>query len=198
MKREFLKSFNLEEEVIDKIMAQYGNDIEMLKNDNKARIEQIKKLEDELNKKKDQLSSFEAINKELEELKTKLAGLQEEKSKNEEKYKSELRSVRLKNAVEKELTKAGAKNHQIVMPLLADFLETAELDESGNVKDLSDKVKSLVENRETSFLFEHVPQVLRGQTPGTRAEVRPDTPKDFKNMSYEQICEVLKSNNKKN
>ena len=96
------------------------------------------------------------------------------------------------------MIKTDVKNHQIVIPLLADFLETAELDESNNVRDLPDKVKSLVKDKETRFLFEHVPQVWRGQTPGTRAEVRPDTPKDFKNMSYEQICEVLKTNNKKN
>ena len=56
--------------------------------------------------------------------------------------------------MEKALTKAGAKNQELVMLLLKDVLETGELDENGEVKGLEKHIKSLQEDNKTEFLFE--------------------------------------------
>ena len=169
MKRDFLKDLGLEPEVIDKIMAQYGADIEKLKAENSAQAENIKTLNAEIEGKNNQIAGLTSQNKELDELKQKFSQIQEQKKMAEDKFNTDLRELKIKNALEKELTKAKAKNQQVIMPLLADFIKNAELDENNNIKGLDQKIKELADHDETSFLFEN-PVIISGQTPGTKAD----------------------------
>ena len=191
MKRDFLKDLGLEPEVIDKIMAQYGADIEKLKAENSAQAENIKTLNAEIEGKNNQIAGLTSQNKELDELKQKFSQIQEQKKMAEDKFNTDLRELKIKNALEKELTKAKAKNQQVIMPLLADFIKNAELDENNNIKGLDQKIKELADHDETSFLFEN-PVIISGQTPGTKADnVTNGQEVDYKTMTYEQICDYL-------
>ena len=90
------------------------------------------------------------------------------------------------------LIQAKAKNQQVIMPLLSDFLKNAELDENDNVKGLDQKIRELSECDETSFLFNKNPVIITGQTPGTKADnVTTEQTVDYKSMTYEQICDYL-------
>lgn len=191
MKRDFLKDLGLEPEIIDKIMAQYGADIEKLKAENSAQAENIKTLNAEIEGKNNQIAGLTSQNKELDELKQKFSQIQEQKKMAEDKFNTDLRELKIKNALEKELTKAKAKNQQVIMPLLADFIKNAELDENNNIKGLDQKIKELADHDETSFLFEN-PVIISGQTPGTKADnVTNGQEVDYKTMTYEQICDYL-------
>ena len=48
---------------------------------------------------------------------------------------------------------AGAINPATVKPLLTEFMETAELDENGAIKGLTDELDKLSGAEETSYLF---------------------------------------------
>jgi len=192
MKRDFLKDLGLESEIIDKIMAQYGADVEKLKAENSEQAENIKALNLELENKNNEINGLTSQNKELDDLKQRFSQIQEQKKMAEDKFNTDLRELKIKNALEKELTKAKAKNQQVIMPLLSDFLKNAELDENDNVKGLDQKIRELSECDETSFLFNKNPVIITGQTPGTKADnVTTEQTVDYKSMTYEQICDYL-------
>lgn len=192
MKREFLKDLGLESEIIDKIMAQYGADVEKLKAENSAQAENIKALNLELENKNSEINGLTSQNKELDDLKQRFSQIQEQKKIAEDKFNADLRELKIKNALEKELTKAKAKNQQVIMPLLADFIKNAEIDENDNIKGLDQKIRELSECDETSFLFNKNPVIITGQTPGTKADnVTTEQTVDYKSMTYEQICDYL-------
>lgn len=191
MKRDFLKELGLETEIIDKIMAQYGADVEKLRASNDAQAENIKALNIELEKKNNEMNDLLSQNKELDDLKQRFSQIQEQKKQAEDKFNTDLRDLKIKNALEKELTRAKAKNNQVVMPLLSDFLKSAELDENDNIKGLDQKIRQLTEQDSTSFLFDS-PVIITGQTPGNKADnITNQQNTDYKNMTYEQICDAL-------
>ena len=191
MKRDFLKELGLETEIIDKIMAQYGADVEKLRATNDAQAENIKALNIELEKKNNEMNDLISQNKELDDLKQRFSQIQEQKKQAEDKFNTDLRDLKIKNALEKELTRAKAKNNQVVMPLLSDFLKNAELDENDNIKGLDQKIRQLTEQDSTSFLFDS-PVIITGQTPGNKADnITNQQNTDYKNMTYEQICDAL-------
>ena len=198
MKRDFLKGLELESDVIDKIMAQYGADIENFKAANNEQADKIKALENDIKTRDEQLEALKNSTGDIEALKAQIDTLQNENKAATEKYQNELRQVKLNNAVEKALTNANAKNSKVVLPLLSEFLNNAEIDDEGNVKDLEKQIKTLIDSEETSFLFEQ-PQVekqtvLKGVTPSSKADAQPTEQVDFSKMSYTQICEYMEAN----
>lgn len=173
MKRDFLKGFNLEAEVIDAIMAQYGADIESYKTANTEQADKIKALENDIKTRDEQLETLKNSTDNIDALKTQIETLQNENKTNTEKYQSELRQVKINTAVEKALLNAKAKNNKVITPLLSDFLASAEIDEAGNVKGLDEQIKILTESAETNFLFDNGAEpktVLKGVVPGEKGE----------------------------
>ena len=162
MRRDFLKDLGLSDEIIDKIMTQYGLDIERYKTDTR-------------------------------ELKQDYDLLQEEKTKNDNEYKQQIREIKLKSGLEKALNNAGAINQKVVMPLLKEFLDTAEIDEKGNINGLEEQIKQIKDNADTSFLFKETTNTIQGKVPGETLDTPINAKPDFKNMTYEQICEAIKN-----
>lgn len=72
MKREFLKGLNLEEEVIDKIMSQYGEDIEKYK----AQADELEKLKKDLKNRDEQLETLKTSTANIDDLKKQIETLQ--------------------------------------------------------------------------------------------------------------------------
>lgn len=103
-----------------------------------------------------------------------IATLQAQNEALKEKYDKELRELKLNNAVEKALISSKAKNLTATKALLADFLETAKVDDKGNVAGLA--IKGISEAEETSFLFDkgskNEPQIS-GAAPANPDKVHP-------------------------
>ena len=166
MKREFLKGLNLESDVIDKIMAQHGEDIEKYK----SQATELEKLKNDIKERDEQLEKLKNSSLNVEDLKKQIESLQAENKKSADKYQKEIKQIQINNAVEKALTGAKSRNNKLVMPLLAEFLKTAQIDEQGNISGLSDEIKKLTEADDTKFLFESSAKQnkLQGITPASQ------------------------------
>lgn len=167
MKREFLKGLNLEEEVIDKIMSQYGEDVEKYK----AQADELEKLKKNLKNRDEQLETLKTSTANIDDLKKQIETLQNQNKKEADKYGAQLRELKINNAVEKALTSAKAKNQKVILPLLSDFLTKAQVDDNGNVSGLDEQIKKLASDESTSFLFESAQKnSLSGVIPGNKGE----------------------------
>ena len=166
MKREFLKGLNLESDVIDKIMAQHGEDIEKYK----SQATELEKLKHVIKERDEQLEKLKNSSLNIEDLKKQIESLQAENKKSADKYQKEIKQIQINNAVEKALAGAKSRNNKLVMPLLTEFLKTAQIDEQGNINGLSDEIKKLTEADDTKFLFESSAKQnkLQGITPASQ------------------------------
>ena len=169
MKREFLKSLNLESDVIDKIMTQYGEDIEKFK----KQADEIEESKKEIKSKDRELEELKKLSDDTNLLKKQIENLQNENKLSLEKYQTEIKQMKINNAVEKALTNAKAKNNNVVLPLLSEFLSKAEIDDTGNIKGLDSQIELLTKNEETKFLFDDTDAqkpMLKGIVPGSKTE----------------------------
>lgn len=102
MKREFLKDLNLENEVIDKIMAEYGKSIQAKDNKIGELETTIGLKEQEITKANDAIKSFEGVN--LEELNNKISNYETEKKNLEKDYKKQLSAIKRDTALKEKLS----------------------------------------------------------------------------------------------
>ena len=195
MRREFLKDLGLSDEIIDKIMNQYGLDIERYKEDKRGNEAKISMLNDKVKEQEEAINNMQKENESYTKLKQDYDLLQEEKTKNDNEYKQQIREIKLKSGLEKALNNAGAINQKVVMPLLKEFLDTAEIDEKGNINGLEEQIKQIKDNADTSFLFKETTNTIQGKVPGETLDTPINAKPDFKNMTYEQICEAMQNKN---
>lgn len=193
MRRDFLKDLGLSDEIMDKIMTQYGLDIEKYKTEKKENEVKITFLNDKIKEQEEVINSMQKDNESYTKLKQDYDLLQEEKTKNDNEYKQQIREIKLKSGVEKALNKAGARNQKVILPLLKEFLQKAEIDETGNIKDLDEQIKQIKDNADTSFLFKELENTIQGKTPGVALNSQVNATSDYKNMTYEQICEAMQN-----
>lgn len=193
MRRDFLKDLGLSDEIIDKIMTQYGLDIEKYKTDKKENEVKITFLNDKIKEQEEVINSMQKDNESYTKLKQDYDLLQEEKTKNDNEYKQQIREIKLKSGVEKALNSAGAINQKVVIPLLKEFLDKAEIDEKGNVNGLEEQIKQIKDNADTSFLFKELENTIQGKVPCESLDTPINANPDFKNMTYEQICEAMQN-----
>lgn len=193
MRRDFLKDLGLSDEIMDKIMTQYGLDIEKYKNEKKENEVKITFLNEKIQEQEEVINSMQKDNESYTKLKQDYDLLQEEKTKNDNEYKQQIREIKLKSGVEKALNNAGAINQKVVIPLLKEFLDKAEIDEKGNVNGLEEQIKQIKDNADTKFLFKDIENTIQGKTPGVALNSQVNATSDYKNMTYEQICEAIKN-----
>lgn len=96
----------------------------------------------------------------------------------QKKHDAEMKAFRKESAVVEALRSAKAINPETVKPLLAAFLEKAELAEDGTVPGLSDEIDKLVKAEDTGFLFRtDAPAlpVVSGAAPAGSVTASPDT-----------------------
>ena len=91
-------------------------------------------------------------------------------------YDTEMKTFRMENAVNQALRDAKAINPATVKPLLAAFLEKAELSEDGTVSGLSEEIHKLSQAEDTRFLFRtDMPPAVSGAIPAGTVTTTPDT-----------------------
>ena len=140
---------------------------------------------------------LEALKKETGDtavLTQKITELQAENQQKDRVHAAQLRQLRLENAVSKALAEAKAINPATVTPLLAGFLEKAQLGEDGSVAGLAEEIGKLQKEENTAFLFsqgETVPK-LSGVTPAGGGGGTPENPKQSQYAA--QLAEAYKNN----
>ena len=177
MRRDFLKDLGLSDEIMDKIMTQYGLDIEKYKTEKKENEVKITFLNDKIKEQEEVINSMQKDNESYTKLKQDYDLLQEEKTKNDNEYKQQIREIKLKSGLEKALNSAGAINQKV----------------KGNINGLEEQIKQIKDNADTSFLFKETTNTIQGKVPGETLDTPINAKPDFKNMTYEQICEAMQN-----
>lgn len=149
MQREFLKGLGLDDEAIEKVMAEHGKDVTAAK-------QQMSDVEAERDGLKAQLTQRDADIEDLkknsgtsEELKQQINDLQQKNKDLESTYQSKLAETKKNSAIELALAGAKAKNPKAVKALLDG--DKLELTDEG-IKGLDEQLQALQES--DAYLFE--------------------------------------------
>ena len=122
MKRKFLVDLGLEADVIDKIMAEYGNSINTIQSISETHQDTIKDLTEKLEK-------FKEVD--IDDLNSQIANLTKEKE-----------NIVINNAIETALN--GVKHKEL---LKGQFdLSKIKLDKDGNIKGIDEQLTTIKEN----------------------------------------------------
>lgn len=113
MKREFLEGLNLEKDVIDKIMAENGSDINATKTKLEAERDNYKS---QLDTATEALKGFEGVD--VKDLQGKVTKLTADLSAKESEYQSKITDMEFISKLDGAITKSGAKNTKAVKALL--------------------------------------------------------------------------------
>ncbi len=148
MKREFLKSLELSEDMIDKIMAEYGKSVEAEKAKVTTADAALKTAQEQLTEANKQIESFKALKPEelqkaADDYKVKFEQAQKD-------AQSEIAKLKFDHALDGALTSAKAKNAKAVKALLD--TELLKLAEDGSVSGLKEQLEKI--QKDNDFLFE--------------------------------------------
>ena len=185
MTKEELTALGLTDEQAQKVLDGYKGYVP------KARFDEVneakKKAESTVAERDKQLEELKKNTGDAEALKAEIAKLQGENKAAADKYAADLKAMQINNAVEKELTGAGAKNLKAVKALLD--LENAELD-GETVKGLADQIKKLKEDEGSKFLFAEQNTGFKGAPAGSPSG---STPPDKKpeEMTYSELAAYM-------
>ena len=149
MKRKFLEELGLEKEVIDKIMAENGADIEAEK---AKTLEATTKLEDinkQLETANNTIKDLKKNNADNEELQNKVKTYEDDIKSQKADYESKIRNLTLDGAIEKALSGAKAKH----VDLLSTKIDREKLiiGEDGKVSGLDEQLTGLKETYKDLF-----------------------------------------------
>ncbi len=146
MKREDLKALGLADEVIDKIMAENGKDIEKHKGEAAAAKASTEQLTKQLGERDAQLEELKKVD--AAGLQAEIAKLQTANADAQAKHDTALKAERLNFALESRLIKEGAVNTKAVRALL----DPAKISLDGdNLVGLDDQLKALKESEKWAF-----------------------------------------------
>lgn len=164
MKREFLTGLGIAEDVIDKIMAENGKDIEAVKS-KYADYDALKTQLSEANGKIEEFGKldFDGVKKMADDYKAKFEEAQAES-------KKQIEAMQFNHALENALSGAKAKNVKAVRALLE--TDKLKLNKDGSLTGLTEQLDKL--KSENDYLFEaekkeDVPQFLGGSSGGSPA-----------------------------
>ncbi len=196
MKTQFLKDLGLEKEVIDKILAENGRDIETEKvktTDLQTQLDTANKTIKERNK---QLETLKNSTGNIEELKKQIETLQNDNKVADEEHAKEIKKIKVENALNNALNAANAKNSKAVKALL-ELGEDVELEEDGKIKGLDEKIKAL--KKSDGYLFEEVKKTttITGAHPASNPnnQVNPLDRDPNKPKTYEDFVAELEAQN---
>ncbi|MFM1573031.1 hypothetical protein EQF93_02650 [Helcococcus ovis] len=136
MNRTFLKGLGLEQEAIEAIMAEYGNDVNSLK-------DKVSKLEEDKKSLEDSLKSFEGVD---------IKKLQEDNENLKNTYENQIRDMKISGAIEKALTNAKAKHSDL---LIGKFDKgKIKITKDGNIEGIDEQLNSFKETYKDLFTSE--------------------------------------------
>ena len=189
MKRNFLEDLGLEKEVVDKIMAENGKDIENAKANYDELKAELKTANATIADRDNQLKELKDSAKGNEDLTAKIAELEKQNKDEAKNHKAEIESLKINNAIDKALATFKAKTPKAVKAMLD--VENIKFDEDGNITGIDEQVKAIAEAEDTKYLFDSATPSLKGTVPGYGADdVDPKTDK----MTYSQMCAYLEDN----
>ena len=146
MKRDFLEELGLEKDVIDKVMAENGKDIETEKTKTKAAEADRDRYKDQLDTTNEELEKFKDVKP--EELKQTITDLRKQIKDKDDEYAAKEADRAFRESVETAIKDAGGKNAKAIMALL-------DLDALKESKNQKEDVKTALEGlaKDNDYLF---------------------------------------------
>ena len=188
MKRNFLEDLGLEKEVVDKIMAENGKDIENAKANYDELKAELKTANATIADRDNQLKELKDSAKGNEDLTAKIAELEKQNKDEAKNHKAEIESLKINNAIDKALATFKAKTPKAVKAMLD--MENIKFDEDGKVTGIDEQLKALIEAEDTKYLFNDNKPHLKGTLPGFGGNEKEP---DLANMTYSQECAFIEA-----
>lgn len=178
MDKEKLIAMGLTEEQANKVMESLNGAFVT-----KARFNEVNsELQTAKNTVKERDGQLETLRKsgaDATALQAQITQLQADNAAKDQEHAAEIKKLKIENAVDKALTDAKAINPATVKPLLAAFLEKADVETDGTIRGLGDEIGKLVKGENTSFLFKSndapTTPTVSGASPAGGGTVNPTT-----------------------
>lgn len=198
MKKEELIALGLDEEVAEKVATASAEELKGYIP--KSRFDEVnnekKRLETDIKDRDKQLETLKDSTEDVEGLKKQIDTLQTENKEKDKQHASEIKQMKVDNAISSALTASKAKNEKAVRALLDVDPDKVEFNDDGSIKGLDEQLKTLTEAEDSKFLFntETKKQTLKGATPGETGTEDPDTKVDVSKMTYEELAAYMENN----
>ena len=142
--------------------------------------EELKTAKATITERDTQLEGLKKSGNDAAALQEQITQLQAANAQKDQEHAAEIKKIKIDNAVDKALMDAKAINPATVKPLLAAFLEKADLDDDGTIRGLADEIGKLAKTEGTSFLFKADDTTtqttsISGASPAGRTSVNPTT-----------------------
>lgn len=180
MKRKFLEDLGLEKEVIDKVMAENGADIEVEKAkalETTSKLENANKQLDEAN---NTIKDLKKSNGDNETLQTKVKEYEDAIKTQKADYESKVRNLTLDSAIEKALSTSKAKHTDLLSTRIDK--DKLSISEDGTVIGLDEQLKGLKESYKD--LFEEKMSGIPPANPEGGSELSKLSKEQFNKMGY--------------
>lgn len=195
MKKEELVKLGLTEEDAEKVAK--ASEEELKGYIPKTRFDEVneakKHAEESVKERDKQIEGLKASAGDADKLKQQIEDLQKANKEKDSVHATEIKKLKLDNAVDSALNAAKAKNLKAVRALLD--LDKAELAEDGTVKGLAEQIEKLSKADDSKFLFESSTKPkMKGAKTGEDGIDDGDGKPDLSKMSYDEICQFLSEN----
>lgn len=141
--------------------------------------EELKTAKATITERDGQLDTLKKSGADAATLQAQITQLQADNAQKDKDHAAEIKKIKVDNAVKEALLQAGAINPATVTPLLAGFLEKADLADDGTIRGLSDEISKLAKTEGTSFLFKtadtSTTPTVSGASPAGGGTVNPST-----------------------
>ena len=178
MTKESLMAMGLTEEQATKVMEGLNGSFVTKTRFNEVN-EELKTAKATITERDGQLNALKTSGADAAALQAQITQLQADNVAKDQEHAAEIKKIKIENAVEKALTDAKAINPATVKPLLAAFLERADLDDDGTIRGLADEIGRLAKAEGTSFLFKAddttTTSTISGASPAGGSSVNPTT-----------------------
>ena len=178
MTKESLMAMGLTEEQATKVMEGLNGSFVTKTRFNEVN-EELKTAKATITDRDGQLNVLKTSGADAAALQAQITQLQADNAAKDQEHAAEIKKIKIENAVEKALTDAKAINPATVKPLLAAFLEKADLDDDGTIRGLADEIGKLAKAEGTSFLFKAddttTTSTISGASPAGGSSVNPTT-----------------------
>ena len=191
MKRKFLEDMGLEKEVIDKIMAENGNDVNAAKADYDSVKQERDTIAAQVAERDKQLETLKNSTGDIEALKQQIITQQADNQAAKKKYESDMKELKFSTAIKLALGESAQDSD-----LVAGLFDKSKLilSDDGKVTGIEEQLKSL--KKEKAFLFKEEKPVqvqIKGGKPAESARMPPADKKPSE-MTYSEMCKYLETN----
>lgn len=166
MKRKFLEDLGLTKEQIDSVMAENGKDIEAEKEKVTTTVAELEDIKNQLKEANSTITDLKKNNADNESLQTKVKEYEDTIKTQKADYEAKVRNLTLDSAIEKALSKAGAKHIDLLSTKID--REKLKIEEGGKVIGLDEQITSYKETYKDLF----VPKI-EGRDPNNKGGGKP-------------------------